>query len=103
MKIRRKFTREFKLSLINELESKSFVQVCREHDIHPSLLSKWKRDYQANPQEAFSGNGNIWKEDARVAQYERIIGQQCAEIAFLKKTLEVLQRKRAEERRRWLQ
>ena len=40
MRTRRKFTREFKLSVVNELESKSFAQVCREHDIHPSLLSK---------------------------------------------------------------
>jgi len=103
MRTKRKFTRDFKLSVVNELESKSFAQVCREHDIHPSLLSKWRRDYKENPIEAFSGNGNLWKEDARIAQYERIIGQQCAEIAFLKKTLGVLHEKRAEERKRWPQ
>ena len=103
MKTKRKFTREFKLSIVNELENKSFVQVCREHDLHPSLLSKWRRDYKENPREAFSGNGKIWKEDAKIAQYERIIGQKCVEIEFLKKTLEVLQQKRAEERKRWPQ
>ena len=103
MRSRRKFTREFKLSVLNELESKSFVQVCREHDISPSVLSKWRREYGGNPDEAFKGNGRLWKEDAKIAQYERLLGKLYAEIEFLKKTLEVLQQKRTEERKRWPQ
>lgn len=100
MKTRRIFTKEFKLSILRELESKSAAQVCRENDIHPVLLNRWKREYNQNPKEAFSGYGNIWKEEAKIAHYERIIGRQTAEIDFLKKTLEVLQKRRAEEKKR---
>jgi len=96
---RRNYTREFKLEVLRELESKTLAQVCREHNINPNVISRWKREYAANPQQAFSGKGNLWKEDAKIAQYERLIGRLYAEIEFLKKTLDTLQRRRSEERR----
>lgn len=100
MKHRRGFIREFKLDILNELNIKSVAQVCKEHSVHPSLLSKWKRDFNQNPFEAFKGNGNIWKEEVKIAQYERLIGQLYAEIDFLKKTTKRMQELRAEEERR---
>ena len=97
---RRNFTREFKLSVINELNSgKTAAQICREHNIGSNLLSIWKRDHQTNPQKAFGGSGNIWKEEAELAKYQKLVGQLYAENAFLKKTLEVLHQRRAEEKR----
>lgn len=100
MRPRRTFTKEIKLSILRELESKSAAQVCKEHNIHAVLLNKWKREYESNPKEAFSGHGNLWKEEAKINRYERLIGQLYAEIDFLKKTTAILQQKRAEEKRR---
>ena len=100
MRPRRTFTKELKLSILRELESKSAAQICKEHNIHAVLLNKWKRDYESNPKEAFSGRGNLWKEEAKIARYERLIGQLYSEIDFLKKTTAILQEKRAEEKRR---
>lgn len=100
MRIRRNFTRDFKLSLLRELESKSAAQICREHNIHPVLLCAWKRDYAKNPNEAFSGRGNLWKAEDKLMQYERLIGQLYAENAFLKKTSALLQQRNAEEKKR---
>jgi len=100
---RRIFSREFKLSILQELESKSASQICKEHEIHPVLLSLWKRDYSRDPANAFSGRGNAWKEEAKIAKYERLIGQLYAENALLKKTAALLQQRRAEEKRKWLQ
>jgi len=94
MKIRKKFTREFKITLLRELENgKSAAQVSREYGIHPSLLSNWKREYKENPETAFSGNGNINKPEAKLAESERLIGQLYAENAFLKKVLSSLETK----------
>lgn len=101
MRLRRTFTKEFKLSIIRELETKSAIQIGKEQNIHPILISKWKSDYEKDPHRAFSGKGNIWKEEAKIAQYERLIGQLYAENAFLKKTSAILQEKNAEERKRW--
>ena len=100
MKKRRTFTKEFKISVLRELENgKGTTQVCREHSIHPSMMSKWKREYKENPKRAFGGNGNICGLNAKVAEYERIIGRQCAEINFLKKTLTSLEIKLTEYRK----
>ena len=86
MKTRKKFTRDSKILILRELENgKSAAQVCREYCIHPSMLSKWKREYKENSHTAFSGNGNINKPDAKLAESERLIGQLYAENAFLKK------------------
>jgi transposase len=99
MGIKRQFSKDFKLSIVKELETKRLSEVCREHNVHPSTISGWRKDYEANPKDAFRGHGNIWKEDARIAQYERIIGQQSVEIAFLKKVYERLKQQAAEEKR----
>lgn len=100
MKKRRTVTRDFKISVLRELENgKSTAQVCREHGIHPSMFSKWRREYRDNPQMAFGGNGNICKLNAKVADYERVIGQLYAENAFLKKVLSTLETKLTEYRK----
>lgn len=58
---RRRFTKEFKLEILRELEGKTLAQVCREHDLVPNVVSRWKKEYDSNPHQAFSGNGNLWK------------------------------------------
>ena len=83
MKKRRTFTRDFKISVIRELENgKSTAQVCHENAIHPSMLDRWKREYRENPQMAFGGSGNISKLSAKVTECERLIGQLYAENDF---------------------
>ena len=100
MKTRRTFTREFKLSVLRELNNKSAAEVCREYNIHQVLVNTWKREYEQNPDAAFSGHGNLWKEDAKIARYERLIGQLYSEITLLKKTQEMMQKRSAEEKKR---
>jgi len=99
MGIKRHFSKEFKLSVLKELETKRMCEVCRAHELAPSTVSGWKKDYEANPKEAFSGQGNIWKEDGRLAEKDRLIGQLYAENAFLKKVYERLKQRIAEEKR----
>jgi transposase len=97
---RRKFTREFKIGILREYESgKSLAEICRENDILPSMVSKWKKEYSAYPDTAFKGNGNLYKDQARIAELERKIGQLYLENEFLKKVMEA-SKKRIEEKRK---
>ena len=50
------------------------AQVCREHKMRPTLLNRWKREQQDYPKEAFKGKGSLYKAEAQIAQYERLIG-----------------------------
>jgi transposase len=92
MGMRRKFTRDFKVSVLREIENgKSAAEVCRQNMIDQSLICNWRREYQADPLKAFSGGGNVYKAEARVAECERLMGQLYAENAFLKKALSMLE------------
>lgn len=55
--IRRKFNREFKLGVLQELETASLTEVCRKHSLHPSTVLYWRNDYEKAPEKAFAGNG----------------------------------------------
>ena len=94
---RRSFTKEFKHSVIQQLDSSSPAEICREHNIHMNMLHRWKKEYESNPSDAFQGNGKLWKEEAKIAQYERLIGQLYLENDLLKKRTEHLRQLRAEE------
>src|SRR3989338_1130148 len=97
MGIKRQFSKEFKLSVLKELETKRLAEVCRAHSLAPSTVSGWRIDYEKNPKEAFKGRGNIWKEDARLAEKDRLTGHQNEETSFLKKLYE--ENKQAHSRR----
>lgn len=101
MRNRRRFTREFKVSVVRGLEEgKTAAEICREHCVSPSMLYKWGREYRDNPQTAFSGNGNACGAEAKVAERERLMGQLYTENAFLKKVLLALETRLAELQRR---
>jgi transposase len=45
----------------------------------------------ANPEKAFSGNGNKYKDQARIAELERLLGQLHAENELLRKAFSMMQ------------
>ena len=60
---------------MSELESgKPVAQIAREYGIHPGLPSQWHDELAENPEMAFSGNGNKYKDKARI-ELERLLGQ----------------------------
>ncbi|MFH1587919.1 MAG: transposase [Candidatus Diapherotrites archaeon] len=97
MSKRKNFSKEFKLSVLQEIESgKTSAQVCREYDLNKDLIYRWKKEYDSNPTEAFAGKGNTWKLEAKNAELERKIGQLYLENEFVKKVNANLQAKLTE-------
>ena len=96
---RRRYDRDFKISIVAELEGgKPPAQIAREHCIHPSLPTRWREELAENPEKAFSGNGMRYKYEARIAELERMVGQLYAHNELLKKALAMTERKVKEER-----
>ena len=74
-KTRRRFDREFKISVVAELESgEPLAQIARSYGIHPSLPSRWRAELAKNPEKAFRGNGRKHLEQNRV---ESLSYQNC--------------------------
>lgn len=95
MKSRRRFTKEFKRTAANRLNSgQSVAEVARALEVHPSDLHRWRRELQEHGERAFSGVGKKRAEESRVAELERKIGQQAMEIDFLKRALQHVEEQR---------
>ena len=87
MGIKKRYSKELKLSILKELETKRMAEVCRAYEIAPSNVSGWRNDYETNPK------------DANLAEKDRLIGQLYTENAFFKKVYEKLKHRIAEENR----
>jgi len=97
---RKRFSRDFKLKVLGELNSgKSAAELSRQYEVHPNVLLRWVREFRSNPKEAFAGHGNTWKLEAQLAERDRIIGRLYAEMELLKKVIANEKAYRAEQRR----
>jgi transposase len=85
---RRQFTKEFKLEVVQQVESGlGIAEASRRYEVHPNLISKWRELHGKYGEKAFAGNGQMYREEAKVAALERKIGQLTMENEFLKKLI----------------
>lgn len=90
---RRAFSREYKIEVIREIEQGvKQAEVCRKHGLHPVLVNKWRKTYHQYPETAFQGNGKQYKDEAKIADLEQLVGKLYVENEFLKKTLMSLEK-----------
>lgn len=84
---RRTFTPEFKAKVVLDVltGSTTLAEVCRKHQISPSLLALWKATFLERLPAVFRADEQQSAEAARVADLERLVGQQALELAALKK------------------
>ena len=95
MKSRRKFSKEFKQTAINRLNSgQTAAEVARALEVHPSDLHRWRRELQEHGERAFNGAGKKRAEETQIAELERKIGQQTIQIDFLKRALQHVEEQR---------
>ena len=88
---RRRFSKEFKIRILRQVAAgKSLAQASREHQLHPNTIRDWRKQHEHYGQRAFAGNGNAYKDEARIAELERMVGQLTMENDFLKKALQHL-------------
>ena len=84
---RRTFTPEFKAKVVLDVltGTTSQAEVCRKHQISPSLLALWKATLLERLPVVFQADEEHSAEAARVAELERLVGQQALELSALKK------------------
>lgn len=89
MKTARIHAREFKLDLCARIGAGSLskAQVCREHNLAPSMLDRWCKEYQVKGQNSFATREQEPDKDRRIAQLEQALGQACLEIKILQAAL----------------
>ena len=87
----RMHSREFKLDVVRQVESgaKRPAQICREFELAESLRLRWRHEYAARGEAAFTARQPSREEalEARIAELERHCGQLSLELATVKKVL----------------
>jgi len=88
---RQQYPRELKIAVMREIDSgKSTAWVARNYQLSPKRLEVWKGEWRAKGELAFPGTGTHPQgklDGERIAELERMVGQQAMEIDFLKKAL----------------
>jgi transposase len=84
---RRRFSREFKLEAVKLVRERgvSVAQAARDLDLHENLLRKWVKDFAADPQHAFPGQGQMKPEQLEIERLRREVHKLRAERDILKK------------------
>jgi transposase len=81
-------TREFKLQVVREVEAgKSPAQAARAYQVHPTVIVRWGKAHRQYAERAFTGHGRLLKDEARLAELARLLGQLTMENALFKKAL----------------
>ena len=84
---RRKFSREFKLEAVRQLEAgRRLAEMARELGVHATVLRRWKDQVVVDAQTAFPGNGRMRDPEEELRRLQRENAQLRAERDFLKKT-----------------
>ncbi len=84
---RRRFGREFKLEAVKLVRERgvTVAQAARDLDLHENLLRKWVKDFAADPQHAFPGQGQMKPEQLEIERLRREVHKLKAERDILKK------------------
>ena len=93
-KTRRTYTREFKIEAVRLLETsgKSAAQLERELGIGDGCMSRWKRQFAEEGENAFPGHGRVTPDQERIHQLERENEILRQERDILKKAVAIFSR-----------
>ena len=98
---KRIFTREFKIKVCEEIESKLKTQaeIIREHSLASSLISGWIREYRQDPTGCFMGKGNNrypvnrrTSEELKIKELEAALGRATYELSVAKEANALLKK-----------
>ncbi len=84
---RRRFTAEFKAQVVLDVlsGSKSAAEVCREHQLNPQVLSRWKTELVERAPLVFEQDQLHSQDQERIAELERTVGRLTMQLEIAKK------------------
>lgn len=92
MATRRTFTSAFKAQVILELltGAKTSAELCRQHQLVPIVLARWKAEFMAQVPHLFDRQTSVGAEHQRIAELERLVGRLTLELEVAKKASSLL-------------
>ncbi len=87
MRKQRKFTPELKARICLQIltGAKTSAQVCREHQLSETVVSRWKKQFIENTSMIFADDAVQTRDAERTSELERMIGRLSMELEVAKK------------------
>jgi transposase len=84
---KRTFTPEFKTQVVLDIISgrRSSADVCRQHNLKPQLVGRWRTEFLERAVTLFAGDKQQLADQARIAELERLVGRLALELEVAKK------------------
>nr|MBS0036765.1 transposase [Saprospiraceae bacterium] len=97
-KTRRKFDKSFKLEVVRRsLEETTVKALADELDIHPAVISKWRKGFldTEDQQVLFTGNGNesLTDEQRKIKELQSALKDKDLEVEILKKAISIFSKR----------
>lgn len=88
---RRKYDRQFKEEAVRLIlrEGRKAREVAGNLGVNESLVSRWKREYEANGAESFPGKGHLRPQDEEMRQLRKQLSDVTMERDILKKAVAI--------------
>ena len=86
-KQRRKYTRDFKIEVVESvLRGRSTLELAKENEIYPGLITKWKSQYMEGEFHGTSATDTeLRKLKIKICELEQMVGKLTMENYLLKK------------------
>lgn len=86
-RIRRSFSPAFKAEVALQAlrGDKSQAAICREHNLNPEIITRWKQAVEEHAKEIFDTDAKSNGDQERIAELERLAGQLALELSAAKK------------------
>jgi transposase len=91
-RIRRKFTKEFKIEAVELVKQRSgkVTEIAENLGIHPVVLHRWVKEFSEDPEYAFPGQGKLKSPEVR--KLKKKLKDLKEERDILKKALAIFSR-----------
>lgn len=102
---RRKFTREFKIKVCQEVELGKLnkAQICRKYDICYNTLARWSAEYEKEPKDCFASSpseeGVTLDPTEKIKELEAALGREVMKNEILKEANLALKKRYREEQK----
>ena len=86
---RRTYDREFKLEVLQmvQQDGRTIKSVAEELGIHPGVISRWRKEFHTDEQDAFVCSGHQRTQDEEIRRLKRRLADVTEERDILKKAV----------------
>ena len=86
----KRYSPRFQFQVVLEVlkGNRDAVEIARAYDLHPTTVSRWKREFLENGAEVFGKDSTVAAYEKKIKEMERLLGREEVEIALLRNFLD---------------